>query len=170
MLRGVAIEARVLAEDVTNHFLPATGTITHLKEPDGPGVRVDSAMYLGMEVSTHYDSLLAKVIVWGEDRETAVQRLKRALKEFQVNGVETDIEFLTTIVSDENFVSGEYDTTFLDTFSPQLKQRSEGLEKLVALATALVEHAQKDNQRPQQYAEENNWRKTAWLEQMRGSI
>jgi acetyl/propionyl-CoA carboxylase alpha subunit len=158
-----------LAEDVANHFLPATGTITHLKEPDGPGVRVDSAMYLGMDVTTHYDSLLAKVIVWGEDRETAVQRLKRALKEFQINGVETDIEFLTKIVTDERFVEGEYDTTFLDAFKPELKQPSEGMEKLVALATALVAHAQQNAKRPQQ-VQENNWRKTAWLEQMRGSI
>jgi len=170
LLRGVAIEARVLAEDVANHFLPATGTITHLKEPDGPGVRVDSAMYLGMEVTTHYDSLLAKVIVWGEDRETAVQRLNRALKEFQINGVETDIEFLSKIVTDERFVEGEYDTTFLDTFKPELKQHSEGLEKLVALATALVAHAQKQNKPQQQNSQESNWRKTAWLEQMRGSI
>lgn len=169
LLRGVAIEARVLAEDVANHFLPSTGTITHLKEPDGPGVRVDSALYLGMDVTTHYDSLLAKVIVWGEDRETAVQRLKRALKEFQINGVETDLEFLNKIVSDDRFEQGAYDTTFLDTFKPELKQPTEGMEKLVALATALVAHANQNNQR-QQRLEENNWRKTAWLEQMRGSI
>jgi acetyl-CoA carboxylase biotin carboxylase subunit len=169
MERGVAIEARVLAEDVMNNFLPATGTITHLKEPDGPGVRVDSALYLGMDVTMHYDSLLAKVIVWGEDRETAVQRLRRALREFQINGVETDIEFLSEIVDDERFAAGEYDTTFLDSFRPDLKQPSEGLEKLVALATALVAHTQQKSKRTQP-VQENNWRKAAWLEQMRGSI
>ena len=167
--RGVSIEARILAEDVANNFMPVTGTITHLKEPDGPGVRVDSALYLGMEVTPHYDSLLAKVIVWGEDRETAVQRLHRALEEFQISGVPTDIEFLSEIISQERFIRGRVDTTFLDTFEPEIKSHSEALEKIVALATALVAHSKKEAVRPAR-VEENNWRKTAWLEQMRGSI
>ncbi|MCB2179925.1 ATP-grasp domain-containing protein [bacterium] len=167
--RGAAIEARVLAEDAANSFMPATGTITYVKEPDGPGIRVDSALYLGMNVTTHYDSLLAKVIVWGEDREIAVQRLKRALEEFQISGVPTDIEFLSTILTQENFVRGTVDTTFLDDFKPIMGQTSVALEKIVALATALVEHNQKAAQQNPRAAE-NNWRTTAWKEQMRGAF
>ncbi|MGD2026783.1 MAG: biotin carboxylase N-terminal domain-containing protein, partial [Anaerolineales bacterium] len=113
-VRGAAIEARILAEDAAYSFLPATGKIRYVKEPDGPGVRVDSALYLGMDVTMHYDSLLAKVIVWGEDREIAVQRLRRALEEFHISGVPTDIEFLSSIIEQENFIHGDVDTTFLD--------------------------------------------------------
>jgi acetyl-CoA carboxylase biotin carboxylase subunit len=168
-VRGAAIEARILAEDVSNNFLPATGKITYVKEPDGPGIRVDSAMYMGMDVTMHYDSLLAKVIVWGEDREIAVQRLRRALEEFQISGVPTDIEFLSKIVTQENFIGGNVNTTFLDNFKPNMEERSEALEKIAALAAALVEHKQK-NRKPQRRVEQNNWRTTAWKEQMRGAL
>ncbi len=167
--RGAAIEARIIAEDAANNFMPVTGTVTYVKEPDGPGVRVDSALYQGMEVTMHYDSLLAKVIVWGEDREIAVQRLGRALDEFQISGVPTDIEFLTKIITQENFVYGTVDTTFLDNFKPAIGQTSEALEKIVALAAALVEHSQKSKPREDRH-EANTWRTTAWNEQMRGTI
>ncbi len=168
-VRGAAIEARILAEDVTNNFLPATGKITYVKEPDGPGIRVDSALYMGMDVTMHYDSLLAKLIVWGEDREIAVQRLSRALEEFQISGVPTDIEFLSKIVAQENFIGGNVNTSFLDHFKPNMEERTEALEKIVALATALVEHKQKKHQTKKR-REENNWRTTAWKEQMRGAL
>ena len=167
-VRGAAIEARILAEDVANDFLPATGKITYVKEPDGPGIRVDSALYMGMDVTMYYDSLLAKVIVWGEDREIAVQRLRRALEEFQISGVPTDIEFLAKIITQENFIGGNVNTTFLDHFKPNLEERSEALEKIVALAAALVEHKQK-GRKMQKRSEQNNWRTTAWKEQMRGA-
>jgi acetyl-CoA carboxylase biotin carboxylase subunit len=168
-VRGSAIEARVLAEDVSNNFLPATGKITYVKEPDGPGIRVDSALYMGMDVTMHYDSLLAKVIVWGEDREIAVQRLRRALEEFQISGVPTDIEFLSKIIAQENFIGGNVNTTFLDTFKPNMEERSEALEKIVALAAALDKHKQ-NKRKPKKRSEENNWRTTAWKEQMRGAL
>ena len=93
-MQGWAIEARVIAEDPENDFLPATGTIEYLKEPGGPGLRVDSALYTGMPVNSNYDSLLAKVIGWGEDRQHALRRLKRGLYEFRIGGVENDIDFL----------------------------------------------------------------------------
>ena len=167
-VRGAAIEARILAEDVSNNFLPATGRVTYVKEPDGPGIRVDSALYMGMDVTMHYDSLLAKVIVWGEDREIAVHRLRRALEEFQISGVPTDIEFLTKIIAQDKFIGGTVNTTFLDNFKPNMEERSEALEKIVALAAALVEHQQK-KRKTQKKSQENNWRTTAWKEQMRGA-
>ena len=168
-VRGAAIEARIIAEDSANGFLPAAGKINYVNEPDGPGIRVDSALFQGMEVTTDYDSLIAKVIVWGEDREAAIGRLSRALKEFQITGVPTSKEFLTTIITQEKFVHGLVDTTFLDSFKPRLAERTEALEKIAAIAAALAVHREKKISKQQQ-TQENNWRKTAWLEQMRGSI
>lgn len=170
VVRGAAIEARILAEDPANNFLPAAGRISYVHEPDGPGIRVDSAMFQGMEITTDYDSLIAKVIVWGEDREAAIGRLTRALQEFQITGVPTSMEFITRIISQESFIHGRVDTTFLDTFKPRLAERSEALEKVAAIATALAMHREKHRRQTTTTAPESNWRKTAWLEQMRGSI
>ncbi len=86
VVRGSAIEARIIAEDPENGFLPTTGEITFLKEAGGPGVRIDSALYTGMKVTSDYDSLIAKVIVWAEERQTTIRRLRRALKEFSDRG------------------------------------------------------------------------------------
>ena len=97
-MTGAAIEARVLAEEPEQDFLPSIGEITYLKEPGGPGIRVDSALYQGMQVTADYDSLLAKVIAYGESRGIAILRLRRALREFQVAGVSTDLEFLFSVV------------------------------------------------------------------------
>ncbi len=115
-VRGAAIEARVLAESILATapssdgrggvaLMPATGEITYLKEPGGPGIRVDSALYQGMEVTADYDSLLAKVIAWGPTRAVALVRLRRALHEFRIGGVETDLSFLQQILSSVPFIS-----------------------------------------------------------------
>jgi acetyl-CoA carboxylase biotin carboxylase subunit len=170
MRRGSAIEARILAEDPTNGFMPASGKITYIKEPDGPGVRVDSALFQGMEVTTDYDSMIAKVIVWGEDREAAIDRLGRALTEFQLSGVPTTREFLAEIITQERFVQGGFDTTFLDSFKPAVEKRNEAVEKIAALATALALHRKKQRQQRARQQDLNNWRKAAWQEQMKGTI
>ena len=104
--RGAAIEARVLAEDPDQGFMPATGEITYLKEPGGPGVRVDSSLYVGMSITADYDSMLAKVIAWGENRAVAILRLRRALREFQIGGVPTDLPFLYQVVDSLPFIAG----------------------------------------------------------------
>ena len=92
-LRGAAIEARISAEDPENRFLPATGTVQALQEPSGPGVRVDSGLYAGLQVPLFYDPLLSKLIVWGKDRAHAIARMRRALSEYQVVGVRTTLPF-----------------------------------------------------------------------------
>jgi acetyl-CoA carboxylase biotin carboxylase subunit len=170
MMRGAAIEARILAEDSTNNFMPVTGKITYIHEPDGPGVRVDSALFQGMEITTDYDSMIAKLIVWGEDREAAIDRLTRALKEFQVSGVPTTREFLAEIIAQEKFIRGTVDTTFLNSFKPVPQKHTEAMEKIAALATALALHHKKQRQQQVQKVKANNWRKAAWQEQMRGTI
>ncbi len=93
VFRGHAIEARITAEDPLNRFLPASGRIAALRDPAGPGVRLDSALYDGMEIPLYYDSLLAKLICWGEDRTEAIARLRRALDEYIIAGVRTTIPF-----------------------------------------------------------------------------
>ncbi len=160
--RGAAIEARVLAEDPERDFLPATGEISYLKEPGGPGIRVDSALYLGMEVTAHYDSLLAKVIAWGENRAVAILRLRRALREFQIGGVPTDLEFLFQIVDSHPFIAGAVDTTYLESFQPA-RQGDESLERDAVLAAALLAHQRRGARPGRERADEGNgWRLAAW--------
>lgn len=167
-MRGAAIEARVLAEDPQHDFMPATGQITYLKEPGGPGIRVDSALYQGMEVGADYDSLLAKVIAWGENRSTTIKRLRCALDEFQIGGLDTDLEFLKQIINSSRFVEGNVTTTYLEEFkTPQLPQETE-LERTLALAAALYAYQRKGQQSPAQTGLQNQWQQAAWTEQMPG--
>lgn len=165
--RGAAIEARVLAEDAEQDFMPATGEITYVKEPGGPFVRVDSALYMGMPVTADYDSLLAKVIVWGENRQAAIQRMRRALIEFQIGGVPTDLSFLLQLAGSPRFITGQVDTTYLDGFKPEA-QASLSLEREVALATALFAHRQRERAEALAASPDNPWRTAAWREQMGG--
>ena len=110
---GHAIEVRIYAEDPSNNFSPAPGKISGLREPGGPWVRVDSGVYAGYEVPIHYDPMVAKLICWGSDRAEATSRLVRALREYRVRGIRTSIPFLTGILKDPEFVSGDYSTGFL---------------------------------------------------------
>jgi len=165
--RGAAIEARVLAEDPAQGFLPATGEITYLQEPGGPGIRVDSALYTGMSVTADYDSLLAKVMAWGENRAVAILRLRRALREFQIGGVPTDLEFLFQVVDSLSFLAGTVDTGYLDTFRPSPRQDDEALERDAALAAALLAHRSRATPRAlSPGGAPNGWRMMAWREQL----
>jgi acetyl/propionyl-CoA carboxylase alpha subunit len=112
--RGWALEARVCAEDPEQGHLPAAGTLLRVREPRGPGVRVDSGVYEGCEVPVHYDSLLSKVIVHAPDRARACQRLARALADTTYLGIPTNVDFLRRIVESEAFRSGRLSTDFLD--------------------------------------------------------
>jgi acetyl/propionyl-CoA carboxylase alpha subunit len=110
---GHAIEARISAEDPANRFLPASGTIAALREPSGPGVRVDSGIYDGMSVPLYYDPLLAKLICWGQDREQAIARMRRAIEEYTIAGVRTTLPFLAWILRHPRFISGDISTDFI---------------------------------------------------------
>ena len=114
LTRGWAIECRIVAEDPFNNFLPSVGRVVLAREPAGPGIRVESALYDGVEVTPYYDSLLAKVTAWGRNREGARTRMKRALAEFKVVGVATNIPYLEQILDQPDFISGNFDTEFLD--------------------------------------------------------
>ena len=113
-LRGHAIECRVYAEDPDNNFFPSPGTITMLIAPSGPGIRRDSGMYEGWKVPMDYDPLLAKLIGYGESREQAIARLERALYEYFVGGIKTNLSLFRRILQDADFRAGKLDTGFLD--------------------------------------------------------
>jgi acetyl-CoA carboxylase, biotin carboxylase subunit len=112
--RGHALEVRVNAEDPERGFLPAPGTVARFRPPLGPGVRVDTYLEEGSTVPPHYDSLLAKVIVWAPDRERALARSLRALNEFEITGIPTTIGAAAQIIRSEGFARGNYSTTYLD--------------------------------------------------------
>jgi acetyl-CoA carboxylase biotin carboxylase subunit len=111
--RGHAIEVRITAEDADHDFRPQTGTVTGYLAPGGPGVRVDSHLYAGYEIPPHYDSLLSKLIVWGETRDIAIARMQRALAEYQIEGLTTTIPFHQRLLRHEGFKSGDTYTRFL---------------------------------------------------------
>ena len=113
-LNGWAIECRINAENPAKNFMPSPGRITEYLPPGGFGVRIDSAAYAGYTIPPYYDSMIAKLIVWGKDREEAIARMKRALEEFVVEGISTTIPFHLKVLDHEVFVSGEFDTKFLE--------------------------------------------------------
>ncbi|MEN8162600.1 MAG: acetyl-CoA carboxylase biotin carboxylase subunit [Acidobacteriota bacterium] len=123
--RGHAIECRIYAEDPLRGFAPSPGVIQHLQRPAGPGVRVDSGVVEGSVVPLDYDPMLAKLVVWGQDREVALQRLKRALGEYQVLGIRTTLTLFRALVDMEAFQKADFHTAFLDTLLAD-----EGVEEL----------------------------------------
>jgi acetyl-CoA carboxylase biotin carboxylase subunit len=115
--RGHAIECRVYAEDPENNFFPSPGMITHLRVPNGPGIRDDSGVELNSEVSIHYDPMISKLAAWGRTREEAIDRLRRALGEYEVGGIKTTLPFFREIVRDRDFIEGRLDTGFIARFN-----------------------------------------------------
>ncbi len=111
---GAAIECRINAEDPYNNFVPSTGRITHSLIPTGPGVRVDTGVYPGFEITPYYDPMIAKLIVWGETRAQAILRMRRALEEYRVVGVRTNVPFHQTLMESTRFIGGQYDTRFVE--------------------------------------------------------
>ena len=113
-ISGNAIECRINAEDPNNNFRPSPGLIKELYIPSGPGVRVDSAIYSGYEIPPYYDSMIGKMITYGATRDEAIIKMKRALGEFAIGGVKTNIDFQYSILNNRDFVKGNYDTSFIE--------------------------------------------------------
>jgi acetyl-CoA carboxylase, biotin carboxylase subunit len=140
-IQGWAIECRICAEDPENHLLPSPGLIQKLVEPAGPGIRLDSGVYQGWEVSIHYDPLLAKLISSGADRAQAVARMKRALQEFRVLGIKTNLPYLMDIFSHREFLAGNLHTGLGEEIQKEGMRNIESPPSLFrphALAAALV--------------------------------
>ncbi len=120
--RGSAIECRIYAEDAENNFLPSIGKIQSYREPNGPGVRVDSGLANGDAVSIYYDPLISKLIAWGRTRTEAIQRMKRALDEYGIYGVQTIIPFHKQVMNHPDFINGTFSTHFIDEQKDQLSK------------------------------------------------
>src|SRR5205814_1846776 len=143
--RGHAIECRITAEDPFNDFLPATGVIRHLQPPSGPGVRWDGGVEAGNEVTLFYDSLLAKLIVWGDTRTTALQRMRRALRELVIVGLPSSQPFHLRVMADPEFQRGDVDVTYLERVGQRLlaAELYPELARPLAVAAALLAEEQR---------------------------
>lgn len=115
-LNGHALECRIYAEDPENNFMPAIGRITHLHKPDGFGVREDSGVYEGGEISVYYDPMISKLVAWGVNRNDAIRRMRRALREYEISGVKTTIPFCLWALRHEKFHAGDFDTHFVPNY------------------------------------------------------
>jgi acetyl-CoA carboxylase biotin carboxylase subunit len=141
---GWAIECRVNAEDPYNNFLPSTGRINHMILPTGPGVRVDTGVYPGFEITPYYDSLISKLIVHGATRGEAILRMRRALEEYRIIGVHTNIPFHQHMMNSHRFMAGKFDTRFVEErFSmDETEVGKENLTEIAAILATLVAHEQ----------------------------
>ena len=138
-MTGWAIECRINAEDPYNSFMPSTGRITTSTVPTGPGVRVDTGVYPGYEVTPYYDSMISKLICYGGTRGEAVLRLRRALEEYRIMGVKTNIPFHQHMMDSHRFLTGQFDTKFVEErFSMAEREATDVLE--AAIAATLVAH------------------------------
>jgi acetyl-CoA carboxylase biotin carboxylase subunit len=138
--RGWAIECRITSEDASNNFLPSTGRIEHLHLPSGPGVRWDGGIESGSEIGLYYDPLLAKLIVWGADRVQAVTRMRRALVDLIIQGVETSRDFHIRVMDDDEFRAGDIDIQWLERRIKSILERRASPEsvRVAAIAGALL--------------------------------
>jgi acetyl/propionyl-CoA carboxylase alpha subunit len=141
-ITGHAIECRINAEDPYNNFLPSTGTITAMRSPNGPGVRVDSGLTSGDEITPYYDPMIAKLICWGETRPEALLRMRRALSEYRIMGVYTSIPFHQTLLDSTRFLAGQFDTSFVEErFSMRGEDDSDRRPEIAAILATLAAHS-----------------------------
>ncbi|MGE0815038.1 MAG: acetyl/propionyl/methylcrotonyl-CoA carboxylase subunit alpha [Vicinamibacterales bacterium] len=170
--RAHAIECRIYAEDPDNGFLPSPGTIRKLSVPHGPGVRDDSGATEGQAVPIFYDPMISKLITWGDDRPQALARMRRALAEYDVQGIKTTIPFFTWALEDPDFVAGRFDTGFIDrkmaerNGTPFAVPTAEQ-ETLAAIAAALHLALRRPRQAPAPAAPESRWQQQARVEALR---
>jgi len=175
-MRGHAIECRIYAEDPDNNFFPSPGRINLLIAPSGPGIRRDSGMYEGWTVPIDYDPLLAKLIGYGENREEAINRLERALYEYFVGGIKTNLSLFRRILVNADFRAGKLDTGFLDRLlrePPLSPERAEERTRVAAIAAGIF--AALDVRTPAPGSKESqpapepssNWRRAGRAEAMK---
>ncbi len=159
-IKGHAIECRVYAEDPDANFMPSPGTITRLRVPQGPGVRDDGGVYEGCEVSIYYDPMISKLAVYGKDRPEAIDRMRRALAEYEVGGIKTTLAFFREVMDDAVFIEGSLDTGFITGFNERKKvaEPDEATRDMAAIAAAL---AYKQKQKTVAVAASNGEAKTS---------
>ncbi len=137
--RGHAIECRIYAEDPENNFLPSPGKIIAMREPHGPGIRVDSGIYEGFEIPVHYDPILSKLIVHAESRKLAVKKMELALIDYKILGIRNNIRFLSEVVRHPEFIAGNTDTKFIDRHLPGWKHKTGKYSDIALISAAIFE-------------------------------
>ena len=164
--RGAAIECRISAEDPDNQFFPSPGAIQQLQEPGGPGVRLDSGVYAGWTVPIDYDPLLAKLVVWDQDRIAATGRMLRSLQEYSVMGIRTNLAFFRELLIDERFVQARLHTGFLDEFLRRRAPAAPDPELEWIAASVAATHASKHKPQPVNHTNE----RSRWLAEGHGRL
>jgi acetyl-CoA carboxylase biotin carboxylase subunit len=169
---GHAIECRVYAEDAERGFLPSPGRITSLRPPGGPGVRDDSGIYEGYEVPVHYDPLLSKVTAYGIDRAEATARLRRAISEYHVAGIATNLSFLGALIGHEAFAAGAFDIGFVEDVFIQARPEDAGLWDIAGAAAAIAAYEARRSARAlvRETTQTPAWRRAGWEELHRGRL
>ncbi|MCX6018318.1 MAG: acetyl-CoA carboxylase biotin carboxylase subunit [Chloroflexi bacterium] len=158
---GWAIECRINAEDPFQNFMPSTGVVSHIHFPTGPGIRIESGVYEGFEITPYYDSMIAKLICWGDTRGEALMRLRRALGEIRIMGVKTNIPFHQQLIQSTRFQAGQFDTRFVeDRFEMQEEQTHHA--HIAAAAATLIAHKHAKHAAEQIGLADGNSRSNAW--------
>jgi len=164
--RGWALECRILAEDPAQGFIPAAGRITRLIEPGGPGIRVDSGICEGLAITPYYDSLLAKLVAWGETRGVAIVRMRRALEEYRIIGVTTNLDLHRALLDSHRFFGGQFHTRFLE--EQFLPPETGGEDHLAAaLTAALLDYRRRGGARATGEPRVSRWKMLGRWELMR---
>ena len=162
-ISGSALECRIYAEDPENNFLPSTGKILNYKEPNGIGIRIDSGFAADSEISIHYDPMIAKLICWDNDRSKAIDRMNRALDEFQIAGITSNIKFLKFILNTNEFKTGKYDINFIDNLNyaelsnNNAKNHNSENEIAAAVFAALIKSKQKTVSKKNVMVKDSKW-------------
>lgn len=143
-IKGHAIECRIYAEDPASGFLPSTGTITMYQEPAGPGIRVDSGVYEGAEISVYYDPMISKLLAYGKSRAQAISRMQRALSEYRISGVATNLEFHKVILRHPEFEAGNLSTHFIEDHYAPSETGRHALHQAIAVVAAIAEHQERN--------------------------
>ncbi len=139
-VKGWAMECRILAEDPANNFMPSIGRVSGMITPTGPGVRIDSGIYFGSEITPYYDSMMSKLIVLGESRGEAILRMRRALDEFRITGVATVLPLHIQLMNSTRFQAGQIDTTFLEQHFQFNQTPTQDYMKIAAVVATLMAH------------------------------
>ena len=160
-ITGHSIECRIYAEDVRNNFMPSTGTLTEHSAPAGPGVRLDTGFKKGSQISIYYDPMIAKLVLWAPDRKTAIDRTLRALGEYQISGVITNIYFLKKVIESKLFISGNFDITYIDKEINNLIKKSDDQtlmrdEDAAVIISALLKNQKSSSSDHKLFHEKNN--------------
>lgn len=157
-IKGHALECRVYAEDPSMNFLPSPGVLEYVKSPYGPGIRDDSAIYSGYEVTSYYDPMLSKLITWADNREDAIKKMKSALLEYIVLGVRTNIGFLIRVMANEEFQKAEIDTGFIERHPELLNPEDYDNETALVAAAVALNNTAAGDESVKEKASASNWK------------